>query len=49
LKSKDLVEVEEISVDKEIFKEYLKERSRTSVFDTISFSEKKKAVRGVLS
>ncbi|NAZ24524.1 MAG: hypothetical protein GU357_01985 [Thermofilum sp.] len=39
LKSKDLVEVEEISVDKEIFKEYLKERSYASVFDTIVLKE----------
>jgi predicted CopG family antitoxin len=49
LKSKDLVEVEEISVDKEIFKEYLKERSRTSVFDTISFSEKKRQLEEFLA
>lgn len=39
LKSKDLIEVEEISVDKETFEEYLKERSYASVFDTIVLKE----------
>ncbi|MCC6003780.1 MAG: hypothetical protein LM590_05505 [Thermofilum sp.] len=37
--SKDLVEAEEISIDKEIFKEYLKERCVGSVFDTIVWEE----------
>jgi len=49
LKSKDLVKVEEISVDKEIFKEYLKERSRISIFDTIIFSEKKRPLEDFLA